>query len=178
MSLPSYKQASGLFLLALVSSALANARSPHPFPARFTVPKEKPAPIGLSTLLAGCTIGSVCPRCPSLKNRVFSLYYASKFSYLMVLDAAESASSCLIGLNKRYIVSGSKTHVASDLRCSSIHPAAEKELHRKRTFREEPFLDTRFPAYPILGNPGGMKGAGVYEPRLLNVIDPTRNRPY
>jgi len=34
------------------------------FPARFPVPKEKPAPLGLSTFVAGCTTGSVCPRCP------------------------------------------------------------------------------------------------------------------
>ncbi len=49
------------------------AAAPHLFPARFTVPKEKPAPIGLTAFVAGCTIGSVCPRCP-YRDRVPSLH--------------------------------------------------------------------------------------------------------
>src|SRR5919107_3169171 len=35
--------------------------------------------------VAGCTIGSVCPfRCPSLRNRVLSLYHVSEFSASIV----------------------------------------------------------------------------------------------
>src|SRR5919112_5780741 len=54
--------------------------------------------------VAGCTIGSVCPfRCPSLRNRVLSLYHVSEFSCPMVTKRSINHKLLLAELNKRDI---------------------------------------------------------------------------
>src|SRR5215208_1269099 len=62
------------------------SRSPPLLLLLWLRPKRNRLPYGV----AGCTTGSVCPRCPSLRNRVLSLYYTSENSCPMMTMTANN----------------------------------------------------------------------------------------
>src|SRR5215207_4687181 len=75
-------------------------------------------------------------RCPSLRNRVLSLYHVYKFSSFMLTKRSRNLKVLANRVKQaRYTVFSSKMHMNPNLRCFSYHPAAEKAHSRKPSFR-------------------------------------------
>src|SRR5215208_3844072 len=73
-------------LVLPISSKATLAPSP-PFPSRSPFPKTKTGHYRITMIptVAGCTTGSLCPRCPYIRDEVLSLYQAEFLSTLATL---------------------------------------------------------------------------------------------
>ena len=94
---------------------------PAPPSSRSPFPNAKPTTESRRSLVAGCTTGSPCPRCPSIRGRALSLYLAQVFSANLTIKAPEADSSA-----SRHILSadsGSKIVLQTGLSGSRLPPA-------------------------------------------------------
>src|SRR5215204_835985 len=124
----------GFLSLAMPScSSLPCVKKTSSPPLALASPKQNRLPLVSSRLHHWLRLPH---RCPSLRNRVLSLYHVYKFSSFMLTKRSRNRKVLANRVKQaRYTVFSSKMHMNPNLRCFSYHPAAEMAHSRKPSFR-------------------------------------------